>query len=196
MTESSSDPNGIANGVANVAERLSSQRVFSGRVFAVHSEQVRLPNGAETRLDVIRHPGATCIVPLTGEDDVLLVRQYRYCAAGWMLEVPAGTLEPGEELEACARREVEEEAAVRAEHLHALGFIWTTPGFTDERIWIYVATGLSASRQNLDADESMSVERLPLARAVAMAESGEITDAKSIAALMRAAAWVRAGRPA
>jgi ADP-ribose pyrophosphatase len=80
------------------AERLSSQRVFSGRVFAVHSEQVRLPNGAETRLDVIRHPGATCIVPLTAEGDVLLVRQYRYCASGWMIEVHAGTLVRGEEI--------------------------------------------------------------------------------------------------
>lgn len=173
------------------AERLSTERVFAGRVFVLDSERVRFANGHEGQVDVIHHPGATCMVALTDDGDVLLVRQFRYCAGAWMLEVPAGTLRHGERLEDCARRELEEEAGVRAEHLQPLGFIWTTPGFTDERIWLYLARGLAASAQNLDEDEAMSVERVPFAEAVRMAESGEIADAKSICALLRAAAVLR-----
>jgi len=174
-----------------VAIRLDSREIYAGRVFTLYADTVRMPNGHETRVDVLRHPGAACILPLTAAGDVLLVRQYRYCTDGWMLEVPAGTLEAGEAVEACAAREIEEEAAVRAAHLEPLGYVWTTPGFTSERIWMFLATGLSASAQHLDADETMHVERLPFARAVEMAEHGEIVDAKSVCTLLRAAAHLR-----
>lgn len=174
------------------AERLSSERVFEGRVFALDSERVRFPHGHEGQIDVIHHPGATCIVPLTFDGEVLLIRQYRHCTGSWMLEVPAGTLRPGERLEDCAHRELEEESGYRAARLQPLGFIWTTPGFTDERIWLYLATGLEASKQNLDDDESLFVERVRFEHAVQMAENGEISDAKSICALLRAATALRA----
>ena len=100
--------------------------------------------------------------------------------------MPAGKLDPGEEPEACARREVEEETGYRARDLEPLGWIWTSPGFTDERIWLYLATGLEPARQELGQDEVLSVERLPFARAVALAAGGELTDAKSTCALLRA----------
>ena len=118
---------------------------------------------------------------------MLLVRQYRHATGGWLLEVPAGKLDPGEGPEVCARREVEEETGVRPGRLISLGWIWTAPGFTDERIWLYLATDLQAGRQDLQPDELLRVERLPLAEAVARARSGELTDAKSVCSILRAA---------
>jgi ADP-ribose pyrophosphatase len=168
-------------------ERLSSRTVFSGRRIEMRVDRVRLPGGGEHELEIIHHPGAAAVVPLLASGEVLLVRQYRWATGGWLLEVPAGTLEDGEPPERCAARELEEETGYRPGELQPLGWIWTTPGFTDERIWLYLATGLAAGRQALEGDELLSLERLPLARAVAMAASGEIVDGKSVAALLRAA---------
>jgi len=180
---------------ATSAAILAQEDVYTGRVFRLRREIVRLPNGRQAQLDLIRHPGAAAVVPLDGEGQVLLVRQYRHATGGWLLEVPAGTLGAGEDPAACAHRELIEESGYRAAALEELGWIWTTPGFTDERIWLYLATGLEAAEQKLDDDELMSVERLPLDEAVRRAESGEIEDAKSVCALLRArAALARAGR--
>lgn len=173
-----------------VGEKLGSREVFRGRTVRLDVDRVRLPNGREMELEMVRHPGAAAVVPLLGDEDrpdVIMVRQYRYATEGWILEVPAGKLDPGEEPEVCARREVEEETGYRPGELQSLGWIWTSPGFTDERIWLYLATGLSAARQQLGKDEVLSLERLPFERAVAMAASGELTDAKSTCALLRAA---------
>jgi ADP-ribose pyrophosphatase len=170
------------------AQVLATRSLHQGRVFNLDSESVRMPNGRETTLDVIRHPGAATIVPLTADGDVLLVRQYRHATREWLLEVPAGTLAAGETPEACARREVAEETGHEAAELTPLGSIWTTPGFTDERIWMFLARGLTPCAQNLDDDESLVVERVRFAAAVAMAEGGEISDAKSICSLLRARA--------
>jgi ADP-ribose pyrophosphatase len=168
------------------AERLDSRRVYSGRIVGLSVDRVRLPNGTECELELVRHPGAAAIVPVDDDGQVLLVRQYRYATGGWLLEVPAGTLGPGETPEACAAREVEEETGVRADRLVPMGWIWTTPGFTDEKIWLYLARGLTPARQGLDADEVLTVERLPLPAAVDLAVRGGIDDAKSISALLRA----------
>ena len=168
-------------------EKLGGKEVFRGRTVRLTVDRVRLPNGREMELEIIRHPGAAAVVPLLPDGDVLMVRQYRYATGGWILEVPAGKLDPGEEPDVCARREVEEETGYRVGELAPLGWIWTSPGFTDERIWLYLATGLSAAVQKLGKDEVLSLERLPFARAVAMAASGEIPDAKSTCALLRAA---------
>jgi ADP-ribose pyrophosphatase len=176
------------------SEILDSRELFSGRVFDLREELVRLPNGHETRLQLIRHPGAAAIVPLDDSGAVVLVRQYRHATGRWLLEVPAGTLDEGEAPLDCARRELAEEAACEAAEFVELGWIWTTPGFTDERIWLYLARGLRPAAQELDEDETLSVERLPLEQAVARAERGEIDDAKSVCALLRAAAYL-GGRP-
>lgn len=138
---------------------------------------------------------------------MLLVRQYRYATGGWLLEVPAGTLNAGEAPAACAARELVEETGYRAGELVPLGWIWTTPGFTDEKIWLYLATSLTAARQALEDDELLSLMRVPLDRAVTMALGGDdgtmalggaggaIVDGKSVAALLRAERVVRAVAP-
>ena len=161
-------------------------RVYDGRIVKLDVERVDLPNGNAVTLELIRHPGAAAVIPVDDDGRAVLVRQYRHATGGYLLEVPAGTLDPGESPEACARREVEEETGFRAERLEPLGWIWTTPGFTDERIWLYLATGLMATAAAPESDEVITVERLPLAEAARRAASGEITDAKSVCALLRA----------
>jgi ADP-ribose pyrophosphatase len=175
------------------AERLSRRLVFEGRRIRVEVERVRLPDGGEMELEIIHHPGAAAVVPLLDSGEVLLLRQYRHATGGWLMEIPAGTRIPGEAPEVCAARELEEETGWRAASLRPLGLIWTTPGFTDERIWLYLATGLTTGRQSLDRDELLTVHRMPLAEAVAMAASGEIVDGKSVAGLLRAAAAAAGG---
>ena len=168
------------------AENLGSRRIFKGRVVDLSVDRVRLPNGNVCELELIRHPGAAAVVPVDSSANVLLIRQYRHATDGFLLEVPAGKLDPGESPEACAAREVQEETGFRAGRLEPLGWIWTTPGFTDEKIWLFLANELTPASQALQADEVLSVERLPLEDAISMALRGEITDAKSICALMRA----------
>jgi ADP-ribose pyrophosphatase len=171
------------------ARVLSTREVHSGRVFDLRVEEVELPGGRRTRLDLVRHPGAAVVVPLLDTGEVALVRQYRHAAGGeWLLEVPAGTLNPGERPEACAERECAEEAGFRPRTLVPLGFLWTTPGFTDEKIWVYLGRDLEPAAQRLDDDENLSVELLPLAEALHLALGGGIDDGKSIVALTRAAA--------
>lgn len=160
--------------------------IYRGRVVHLRVEAVTLPNGTTTDLEVIRHPGAAAVVPLDWNGEVLLIKQYRHAAAGFIYEVPAGKLDSGEPPEDCAARELIEEAGVEAASLDHLGSILTTPGFTDEVIHLYLARGLSPASQKLDADEVLSVERVTLARALAMCRSGELRDAKSICALFLA----------
>lgn len=170
---------------------LESRVRYEGRTIAVRSERVALPNGHEVELDVVHHPGAAAVVPLDGDGSLLMVRQYRHTVGGWLLEVPAGKLSPGEDPAACAHRELEEEAGVRAATLRELGSIFVSPGFCDERIWLFLATDLTASGQRLEADEVLAVERVPLAEAERRALDGELVDAKSTVAILRAAALLR-----
>ena len=163
--------------------------MFDGRVLKLSVEQVEMPNGKVSELEVIRHPGAAAMVPLTADGEVLLVRQFRYATGGWLLEVPAGKLDPGEEPATCARRELEEETGYSAGELISLGWIWTTPGFTDEKIHLYLARGLEPARQSLQSDEVLTVEAVLLEDAVAMARDGRICDGKSICALLRTEAF-------
>lgn len=168
-------------------ERLGSREIFRGRTVRLDVDTVRLPNGRQMEFELIHHQGAVAVVPILDNGDVLLVRQYRYATGGWLLEVPAGTLDPGEKPEACAVRETEEETGFRPRDLEPLGWIWTTPGFVDEKIWLFIARGLEETKQGLDEDEVLEIERMPLRDAVAKAENGEIHDAKSVCALLRAA---------
>lgn len=167
---------------------VATEPLFAGRVIALRIEEIELPNGRRSRLELVDHPGAAAIVPIDESGNVLLVRQYRHAARGaWLLEIPAGKLDPGEDAATGAARECEEETGYRPGRLESLGGIWTTPGFTNEWIDLFLARDLVAGRQDLQEDESLSVERLPLARALALAIDGGIDDGKSIAALVRAA---------
>jgi len=160
--------------------------VHAGRAIQVYVEEARLPNGRVVELDVLRHPGASAVVPFVSGQDVLLIRQYRHAAGGTILEVPAGKLD-GEDPAVCAARELEEEAGQRAGRLEKLGWIWTTPGFTDEKIHLFAAFDLTPVPQRLEHDEVIELLRVPLARALDMIWSGELTDAKSALALIHAA---------
>jgi ADP-ribose pyrophosphatase len=181
----------------NEIDRLESRRIFKGRIVELSVDRVRLPNGNVCELEMIRHPGAAAVVPVDENGEVILVRQYRYAAGCHLLEVPAGKLDGGEPPADCAVRELEEETGFRANGIIPMGWIWTTPGFTDERIWLFLATGLSPACQDLQDDEVLTVERMPLSEAVEMAERGEIRDAKSVCALLRADLHLRQkkGRP-
>jgi ADP-ribose pyrophosphatase len=165
---------------------VSSENVYSGRVVTLSVDQVALPNGKRCELEMIRHPGAAAVVPVDTEGNAILVRQYRYATDGWLLEIPAGKLDPGEAPETCAIREVEEETGYRVGQLEPLGWIWTTPGFTDEKIWLFRGTSLVSGTQQLQGDELLEVVKLPLAEAVQAAADGRIQDGKSVCALLRA----------
>ena len=165
---------------------LSSKQIYSGRVVTLSVDQVALPNGKRCELEMIHHPGAAAVVPVDAAGNAILVRQYRYATDGWLLEVPAGKLDPGEQPETCAIREVEEETGYRVGQLQSLGWIWTTPGFTDEKIWLFRGTGLVRGTQQLQGDELLEVVKLPLSEAVQAAADGRIQDGKSVCALLRA----------
>jgi ADP-ribose pyrophosphatase len=167
-------------------ERLGTREIYRGRTFNVDVDSVRLPNGREMELELVHHRGAAAVVPVLEDGTVLLVRQYRYATGGWLLEIPAGKLDGGESPETCAAREAEEEVGYRPGKLEPLGWIWTTPGFADEKIWLYLATDLQPAKQGLEDDEVLSIEKMPLAEAVEKAFRGEIHDSKSAIALMRA----------
>ena len=168
------------------ARCLHTRTIYQGRILNLTADQVELPNGHSVEFEMVRHPGAAAIVPVDADNHVIMERQYRYAASGYLLEVPAGKMDKDEAPEACAARELEEEAGVVAQTLTPMGFIYASPGFTDERIWLFLATGLRQTQQALETDEILQLERIPFAEAVAKALRGDITDGKSICALLRA----------
>jgi ADP-ribose pyrophosphatase len=162
---------------------MTRKEIYRGKVIRVSVETVTLPNRQQTELELVRHPGASAVVPLRDNGHVILIHQFRYAVGGYLYEVPAGKLTPGESPQACAEREVEEEIGYRAGHLDALGSIVTAPGFCDERIHLFLATELAASAQSLDQDEVLTVVEMPFEEAMEKIRDQTIQDAKSIAAL-------------
>lgn len=159
------------------------KNIYIGRVVTLNVDTVTLPNGLTVDLEVVRHPGAAAVVPLKDDGTVILIRQFRHAAGGFIYEIPAGKLHPGEDPKVCAVRELEEEVGYRTDKLELLSSIFTAPGFTDEVIHIYKATGLMTGRQQLDRDEVLEVIEMPLLEAIGMIETGAIRDAKSIVGL-------------
>ncbi|WP_258359195.1 NUDIX domain-containing protein [Moorella sulfitireducens] len=166
---------------------VKTERIYEGRILSLRRDLVRLPDGKETSREVVEHPGAVAIIALDKEKNVYLVRQYRYPVDRVTLEIPAGKLDAGEEPLSCARRELAEEVGLKAAAWQQLLTFYTTPGFCDEIMYLFLATGLECHREEADADEFLEVVRLPLATAVAEIFSGTIQDAKSIAGLLIAA---------
>ena len=161
---------------------MTSKNIYNGKVITLNIDTVTLPNGLTVDLEMVRHPGAAAIVPLI-DDTVVLIRQFRHAAGGFIYEIPAGKLHPGEDPKACAARELEEEIGYRAGGLELISSIFTAPGFTDEVIHIYKATGLTKGRQHLDRDEVLEVVEMSLAEAMTMIRAGTIRDAKTIVGL-------------
>ena len=159
--------------------------VFNGKIIQLNEEETILPNGHRKSFEIVRHPGAAAIVPLKENGSVILIRQYRYAVDGYLLEIPAGTLHPGEDPMVCAARELEEEIGYKAIRWQKLLPIFTAPGFCDEKIHLYLAQGLRETRQRLDRDEIIERIEMPLSEAIAKILDGTICDAKSIAALTR-----------
>ena len=166
---------------------MAKRKVQRGVMLEMITEEVALPDGRRATLDLIRHPGASAVVPFVSADEVLLIRQYRYAASGYIYEVPAGKLDPGETPLACAARELEEETGWRAGRLEPLGSILTTPGFSDERIHLFAAFELSPGQSNLDDDELIELVPMPLADALDLIWTDALPDAKSGLALLQAA---------
>lgn len=157
--------------------------IYKGTVVTLNVDTVRLPNGHMIDLEVIRHPGASAVVPLKDDGTVVLIRQFRHAANGFIYEIPAGKLHPKEDPLDCAARELEEEIGYRAGHFQLLSSIFTAPGFADEVIHVYLATELTVGTQNLDQDEVLEVVEMPLREAIAKIEDGTIRDAKTIVGL-------------
>jgi ADP-ribose pyrophosphatase len=162
---------------------MHSKHIYTGVVVNLNVDTVTLPNGITVDLEVVRHPGAAAVVPIKDDGTVILIRQFRHAAGGFIYEIPAGKLHPGEDPKVCAVRELEEEIGYRTDKLELLSSIFTAPGFTDEVIHIYKATGLTTGRQQLDHDEVLEVIEMPLLEAIRMIETGAIRDAKSIVGL-------------
>lgn len=177
---------------------ISSTRLYEGKIFKLDLDRIRFPDGSEGEMAVVRHPGASAIVPFLsdpgGEDpDLLLLRQYRYASGGYLYEIPAGRLDPGEEPLDCARRELREETGCTAESVQEMCAAFMTPGFADEKIHIFLATGLTRGETAYEADEFAEVHVVKLSRALLMIEQGEIVDAKSMIGILFAAGF-RVGR--
>ncbi|MCP9495032.1 MAG: NUDIX hydrolase [Pyrinomonadaceae bacterium MAG19_C2-C3] len=170
-----------------IPEIVESKIVFRGKVFNVTADRVR-EEGKEYVRDIVRHPGSACIIAVDDERHVSMVKQYRHPARDFLIEIPAGSRhDEGEPAETCARRELEEELGIVAESLELLIEFYVSPGYFTEKMWIYLATGLRATQQNLDEDENIEIIKLPLDEALKMIETGEIIDAKTIIGIPLAA---------
>ena len=165
--------------------------VYHGKVFKLIRENVTLENGTTTDVEFIEHPGATAVIPFLDDNRIVLLKQYRHALKKHIWEIPAGTLDPQEEIISCARRELIEETGYSATQWHKLGEITPVPGYSDERIHIFLATELQPADQNLDEDEVIQVQVVDFLKAIEMIGDGEIQDAKSIAGLFLASQWLK-----
>ena len=163
-----------------------SRRVYAGRVIDLSLEQVELPSGQDVQLEIVRHPGGAAVVVVDDQDRVCLLRQYRHAAGGWLWELPAGKLAPGEDALKTAQRELAEEAGVSATQWESLGAIVTSPGVLTEVIHLFLARDPAPAVAATEPDEVLEAFWLPRAEVMRQAHSGEIRDAKTIIGLLRA----------
>lgn len=167
-----------------MAERpVATRRIYEGRLINLRVDTVELPDGRLTTREIVEHRGAVAIIPILDDGRIALVRQFRAAVGSDLLEVPAGTLDPGEDPDACAARELIEETGYRASRLDKVLFAWMAPGYSAEGIHYYLARGLTPCEGEQDEDENLTVELLDFATALDMLDAGEFKDAKTVAAL-------------
>jgi ADP-ribose pyrophosphatase len=174
--------------------QLACKELYKGKIFTLNRDTVRFPDGTTAEMDIIRHPGASAIVPFLSDaegDDpqLLLLRQYRYAAGGYIYEIPAGRLDGDESPETCAARELKEETGCTAERLEYMYTMFTTPGFTDEKIHVFLASGLTHGEAAREADEFVDIVIMRLAEALELIRTGVIVDAKTALGILYAAGF-------
>lgn len=165
---------------------ISSEEIFNGVAVHLVKDEILLPNGNKGIREVVRHPGAVCVIPVTDDGEVIFVNQFRYAIGRVTIEVPAGKLEKGEDPTEAALRELSEETGITAGKIESLGAIYTSPAIIDEIIYMYIATDLKQGEQHLDEDEFVNVVKMPLSEAVDMVMHGKIMDAKTEAIILKA----------
>lgn len=167
-------------------KQLTSEYIYNGKIIKLRRDTALLPNGKTSAREVVEHNGGVCVAALTDNDEVLFVKQFRYPYMEIVTEIPAGKRDgTDEDPLACGMRELKEETGAEAERFIPLGRLYPSPGYCGEVIWMFAATGLSYGEQHPDDDEFLSVEKIPLEKAVQMILSGEITDAKTQAAVLK-----------
>ena len=167
------------------------EEIYRGKLFSFVAEDITLPNGERTEMAMVRHPGSTGIVPLFDDRAIAMISQYRHAVGDYLLEIPAGTMEPGESPLNCARRELEEEVGLVAREFIELAQVHIIPAYSDEKIHLYLARGLTASKQNLDQDEIIHVVKYPLNEVIRMIGEGAITDALTILSIQQACMYIQ-----
>jgi ADP-ribose pyrophosphatase len=171
-------------------ELIRSEMLLQGRAFKIRRDTLKTPDGRETKLEIVDHGGSVVIIPVDDEKNMLFVRQYRHAAKVDLLELPAGTREEKERFEECAAREIREETGMEAGRLQKVGGFYLAPGYSTEFMVVFLATDLKENPLSADEDEFLQVEKIPVRKAVEMAEHGEVPDAKSLAALFLARSYL------
>ena len=171
-------------------KKVSSKQIFDGKVVKLFVDEVELPDGQIATREIVRHPGAVCVVPLTDEGEVVMVKQFRYPFEEVLLEIPAGKLEPGEDPLEAVKRELEEESGAVAGKIEYIGELYTTVAIFDEKIQLYLATDLTFTNAHPDTDEFITSEKIPLSILINMVMNGEIKDAKTQIALLKAEKYI------
>lgn len=166
-------------------KKISRKVIYEGKIINVYNDTVLLPNGKETHRELVEHHGGVCVAALTDEGNLLFVRQFRYPYGRVLLELPAGKLEKGEDPLSAGMRELEEECGVVAEKVIPMGTVYPTVAYCTEIIHLFLAQGLSKTRQHLDDGEFLSVEEIPLKEAVKLVMNGEISDSKTVALILK-----------
>ncbi|SDM60413.1 NUDIX domain-containing protein [Acetanaerobacterium elongatum] len=180
--------------MAHIEKTMKSEHVYKGHIISVRVDEVELENGKAAMREVIEHPGGVCVLPLAMDDTITMVKQFRYPYKEEVLELPAGKRSPGEDPLECGRRELTEETGLIAARFKSLGELYPSPGYVDEVIYLYLATGLTRTNPSPDEDEFLDVCTMPLEKAFEKVFSGEIKDAKTQIALLKAYAMRQKGQ--
>lgn len=176
-------------------KKLSSKKVFDGKLLQVYSDQAELPDKSTSVREWIKHPGASAVVPVFEDGTIMLLQQFRYPPNKTFIEVPAGKIDAGEDQKTTAKRELFEESGVKCKNLEEVGSFYPAIGYADEIIYVYVGWGLTEESQSVDDDEFLLKYRIPFSKALNMIKTGEISDGKTICSLIQASLWWKENAP-